>query len=433
MKQYYRVIDTLKSYLEGSVSVNTVTLGSIKDIDFDKQTVYPLTNIDVNNVTYEEHTSTFEIQIFCLDIVDVTKEHQQTLTEPFYGNNNIQDVYNTQLSVVNGLQASLRRGDLFYDDYEIDSLDGVVANQVSYQGVNLLAGWEVTLSINVANNDISACATFQDEVTELITPVFGNFNSINAVYGDGDITLNALTNSTSEVVYSIIGDADGTTLVNGVLSLGNANSMVIRASVVPNDTYKSGFKDITLDIAKYTVTVTPDPATKTYGDVDPVLTFTNTPPLLDSDNFTGNIAREVGEDAGTYVIQQGTLSLGSNYNLVFLLGVNLTIEAKVISVVPDSDQSKETGELDPILTFTSSPDLISGDVFSGALSREAGESSGEYEITIGTLDLGSNYDINLTTGVTFNVGSDVFGDFQTRAIAEGFTVEEHDCIINTEE
>ena len=433
MKQYYRVIDTLKSYLEGNVSVNTVTLGSISNVDFDKQTVYPLTNIDVNNVTYDDHISTFEVQIFCLDVVDVTKEHQQTLTEPFYGNNNIQDVYNTQLSVVNGLQASLRRGDLYYEDYELPSLESVVANQVSYQGVNLLAGWEVTLKIEMANNDISACRTFQAEETELITPVIANFNSINAVYGDGDITLNALTSSTSDIVYSIVGDADGTTLVDGVLSLGNANEMVIRASVVANDTYKSAFKDITLTIAPYTVVVTPDPATKTYGDVDPVLTFTNTPPLLDSDTFTGNISREAGEDAGTYVIQQGTLSLGSNYNLVFLLGVNLTIEAKVISVVPDSDQGKEVGELDPVLTFTSSPDLISGDSFSGALSREAGESSGDYEITIGTLDLGSNYNINFTTGVTFNVGSDLFGDFQTRAIAEGFTVEEHDCIINTQE
>ena len=157
MTEYYKIINTLKDHLESDISVNSVTLGAISSIDFDKQTVYPLSNIDVNKATFEANFMVFEIQIFCLDIVDITKEQTHELLDTFYGNNNLQDVYNTQLSVVNGLQASLRRGVLNNDLYEIDNLDSIDANQVSYQGVNLLAGWEVTLSIRVPNTEIQIC------------------------------------------------------------------------------------------------------------------------------------------------------------------------------------------------------------------------------------------------------------------------------------
>lgn len=157
MTEYYNVINTLEEHLKSDISVNTVTLGAISNIDFDKQTVYPLSNIDVNKATFEGNFMVFEVQVFCLDIVDVTKEHTQGLLDVFYGNNNLQDVYNTQLSVVNGLQASLRRGVLNDDLYEVDNIDAIDANQVSYQGVNLLAGWEVTLSIRVPNTEIQTC------------------------------------------------------------------------------------------------------------------------------------------------------------------------------------------------------------------------------------------------------------------------------------
>ena len=156
MIEYYNVVSTIENYLKNNISVNTVSLGPITDIDFDKQTVYPLSNIDINKVSFEGQFMIFEVQVFCLDIVDTTKEETHSLLKPIYGNNNLHDVYNTQLSVVNGLQSSLRRGELNYELYEVGSLDVVEANQVSYQGVNLLAGWEVTLSISLPNVNIKA-------------------------------------------------------------------------------------------------------------------------------------------------------------------------------------------------------------------------------------------------------------------------------------
>ena len=47
-----------------------------------------------------------------------------------------------------------------------------------------------------------------------------------------------------------------------------------------------------------------------------------------------------GENVGTYAINQGTLSAGSNYALTFV-GANLTINARPVTVTADA-KSKTT-------------------------------------------------------------------------------------------
>ena len=79
-------------------------------------------------------------------------------------------------------------------------------------------------------------------------------------------------------------------------------------------------------------------------------------------------------------------------------------EKRPVTVTPDSNQFKIYGENDPTLTYQiSSGSVISGDSFSGALSRDAGNNVGLYEITQGTLSLGSNYELTVTTGVKFEI------------------------------
>ena len=75
-----------------------------------------------------------------------------------------------------------------------------------------------------------------------------------------------------------------------------------------------------------------------------------------------------------------------------------------MTVTPDSNQFKIYGENDPTLTYQiTSGSVISGDSFSGALSRDPGNNVGLYEITQGTLSLGSNYDLTVTAGVKFEI------------------------------
>src|SRR2546430_8120226 len=80
-----------------------------------------------------------------------------------------------------------------------------------------------------------------------------------------------------------------------------------------------------------TVSVTADAASKLYGATDPALTYTHGA-LYNGDTdsvFTGSLARAAGENVGTYAINQGTVSAGSNYTIVFT-GANFTIDARTV-------------------------------------------------------------------------------------------------------
>ncbi|WP_152547384.1 MBG domain-containing protein, partial [Flavobacterium seoulense] len=147
-----------------------------------------------------------------------------------------------------------------------------------------------------------------------------------------------------------------------------------------------------LTIGKKTITVTAAAKNKTYGDVDPALTYTFAPALVTGDAFSGNLNRSAGENIGTYTINQGTLALSGNYTLTYVTN-NFVITAKPITVTANASQSKVYGTADPIFTYSVSPALVSGDVFTGALSRAAGNDTGVYPITQGTLNAGTNYSL----------------------------------------
>ena len=141
--------------------------------------------------------------------------------------------------------------------------------------------------------------------------------------------------------------------------------------------------------------------TKVYGDTDPVYTYHYTGNILSGDDFYGELSRIEGEDVGIYAIQQGTLSLGSNYEIIFNSD-NFEITLKPVVVTADPDQSKIFGQDDPVFTYSVSPDLVYGDNFTGALTREQGEDVGLYEILQGDLALNSNYELSFV-GADFEI------------------------------
>jgi gliding motility-associated-like protein len=183
--------------------------------------------------------------------------------------------------------------------------------------------------------------------------------------------------------------------------------------------YNLTYVGANLSIGKTTITVTADVQTKTYGDVDPVLTYKITSGVLTpGDKFTGTLTRVAGENAGTYAIQQGSLTLGSNYTLNYV-GANLTIGKAAVTVTADA-RTKAYGDADPALTFKiTSGALKFADTFTGALTRAPGENAGTYAIQQGTLALSSNYTLtyagaNLTIGkaaitVTADAQNKAFG------------------------
>ena len=151
IRGYYLLTQAIKDALLSDVNVNTVTEGDLFDIDLSKQSIFPLSHLIINSVTAQESVLRFNISILSMDIVDESKE---PTTDIFIGNNNEQDVLNTQLAVLNKLVQVLRRGDLYNDKYQLDGDASLEPFVDRFE--NKVAGWTATLDILV-NNDIEIC------------------------------------------------------------------------------------------------------------------------------------------------------------------------------------------------------------------------------------------------------------------------------------
>ena len=146
MKGFYNVLETIKEALLSDVDVNTVTTGDITRIDLSKQTMFPLSHIIVNNVTNEDSVLRFSLSVLSMDIVDVSKEETVDI---FRGNNNEQDILNTQLVVLNKLVQVLRGGDLHRQLYQLDGTPNFEPFYDRFE--NEMAGWALTFDVLVPN------------------------------------------------------------------------------------------------------------------------------------------------------------------------------------------------------------------------------------------------------------------------------------------
>jgi hypothetical protein len=151
IRGFYLLTDLIKEQLLNDEDVNTVTFGDITQVDLYKQSIFPLSHLIVNSVTSGENVLSFNISILSMDIVDVSKEET---TDIFVGNNNEQDVFNTQLSVLNKLIQKLRIGSLYRDLYQV--VGDVSLEPFKDRFDNELAGWTATFDVMIAN-DINVC------------------------------------------------------------------------------------------------------------------------------------------------------------------------------------------------------------------------------------------------------------------------------------
>ena len=151
MTGFYNVTKKIKDALNAEPFVNTVSYGSLDDVDLNKQTIFPLSHIIVNNCNVVSNTMTFNISILAMDIVDESKDE---VTDIFVGNDNEQDVLNTQLEVLNRVVVLLQRGDLYTDLFQIEGTVGCEPFVDRFE--NKLAGWAATFDVLV-KNDMTIC------------------------------------------------------------------------------------------------------------------------------------------------------------------------------------------------------------------------------------------------------------------------------------
>jgi hypothetical protein len=151
VRGFYQLTETIKTQLLLDINVNTVTTGDISDINLNKQDIFPLSHIIVNNVVVNEQTLDFNISILSCDIVNQSKLETVDI---FTGNNDVQNILNTQLAVLNKVIQKLRMGNLHTDMYQLDGSPSLDPFYDRFE--NQLAGWTATINIKIYN-DIYIC------------------------------------------------------------------------------------------------------------------------------------------------------------------------------------------------------------------------------------------------------------------------------------
>jgi hypothetical protein len=322
---------------------------------------------------------------------------------------------------------------------------------VSTSGTPSIYGDAVTFTASVNPSTATGSVQFQDNGVNLGAPVavsggqaalvagalVAGAHPITAVFtGTGSFggstsavltqqvdpkTLTVTASNQSKVYGTAVTPAGTEFTVNGLIGTDSVTSVTLNSTgyaatasvaasphaITPSAAVGTGLTNYNIVYAPGTMTVTAravavsaDAKTKVYGADDPELTYQLTSgTLVGSDAFSGALAREAGQNVGSYAIEQGSLTLGTNYNITFT-GANLTITPATLAVTAQP-KTKEYGSDDPALTyltsglqFTDTP----GGVLTGALSRVAGETvaGSPYAIGQGSLVANGNYIIVFT-------------------------------------
>jgi len=151
MNGYYYIINTLRDHIKNNGFTNTVTTGNIFDVDLAKQTIFPLVHIMVNNASLNENTIGLNVSILFMDIVDESKSE---ITDKWLGNDNEEDILNTQLMIASRLVSDMLRGVLYSN--LVQTVAPVLCEPFTDRFENKLAGWTATFDV-IIPNDMTIC------------------------------------------------------------------------------------------------------------------------------------------------------------------------------------------------------------------------------------------------------------------------------------
>lgn len=215
-----------------------------------------------------------------------------------------------------------------------------------------------SLAVN-ANYDItfvSGTLTVSDKTPQNITvPTISE-----KTYGDAPFSVAATPDATSgltEMTYTSSNPAIAEVTTDGTVTVKAAGTTTITVSQAGNDTYAPFTKAQTLTVKKVPITVTATAANKKVGTADPaVFAYTYSGTLVGEDAFTGALTRQSGEAVGTYNILQGSLTLGSNYEIDYVPAVFEILDKTPQSITVSAMPEKTYG--DAAFSLTVTPDSV---------------------------------------------------------------------------
>ena len=227
-----------------------------------------------------------------------------------------------------------------------DTLSGALATSAtiaSNVGTYGIAQGKLAASGNYALNYASADLT----VTQRAITVTADAKS--RAYGDANPAL----------TYQVGGSglANGDTLSGALATSATSASNVgiygiAQGTLAASTNYALNYVSANLTVTPRAITVTADTQSRTYGDVNPALTYqVSGSGLVNGDTLSGALATSAtsASNVGIYGITQGSLAASTNYALNYA-SANLTITPRAITVTADA-KSRTYGDANPALTY----------------------------------------------------------------------------------
>ena len=135
----YNIIKFIKDAFINEPFCNTVTEGSIFDVDLSKQTIFPLTHIMINNAVHQGNTISFNVSLLLIDLCQETDKV---------------DIWNNQMTLGVRVMNLLNRGDLRNGEFELSGQPNFELFTERFE--NDLAGVSLTFDV-VMRNEITIC------------------------------------------------------------------------------------------------------------------------------------------------------------------------------------------------------------------------------------------------------------------------------------
>ena len=305
-----------------------------------------------------------------------------TVTEPgFTGNATGTFVINKEQIKVTADDKTKRVGDKD-PDLTYKKTSGTFYGQDNFTGALTREAGETAGSYKITKGTLAVPSNYEliftegtltivdKEVQDVTVPALPD----NVTYGDAAFSWACTPDAESglsDVKYTSSNPAVATIDNTGLVTVVGAGTTELSVSIAGDDTYADFSETVTLSVAPFAVTVTAENKTKRVGTEDPALTYTYVPTeLVGDDAFTGALDREDGETVGRYAINQGTLTLGNNYDITFVPGTLEITEKTPQNIVVADFGAKTYG--DAPFTIEVTPDPTSNlENFSYASSDES--------------------------------------------------------------
>ncbi|MCR9229061.1 MAG: hypothetical protein NXH90_16700 [Flavobacteriaceae bacterium] len=311
--------------------VGDVFSGTVNGLEINTTYYARAYNTNINGVTSYGNEITFTT---AQKILDITVTPNQT------------KVYGTTDPVLTYTADGFEGGD------DITILTGTLSRAV---GENVGAYTVEQGTLDAGSNYVIHFISADFQITQAVLTVTADDNS--KTYGETDPALT--------VSYSGFVNGDDVTSLGGALVVDRASgedagNYAITVSGYSSSNYMVDYVAGDFEISPAVVSILVDSGqSKLFGTADPVFSYTASG-FTNGDSegiLTGTLQRAVGEDVGTYPIEQGSLDAGPNYSISFI-GALFEITSSQQQITWDQEFNFDCGAAEQIiLTATSDSGL----------------------------------------------------------------------------